>query len=154
MKTLCLSFCLFCIASLFSFGASPMRTPFVEITVNGVCYQSGANIPVRPGERLKITASIRGGRRDYCSMPETYANIGPTTEIVSKGDDGMFFTVQGGSQFRGEWKLFNETATFSSSGEVTIEHLPQQGVKQTGAFVTLPKSGISQTFLKVRVNTL
>lgn len=137
-----------------SFAAEPMREPFVEITVNGKTYLNGEKIETRPGERLKITAAIRGGRRDYCSMPEKYANIGQTTEIVSKGDDGMFFTVQGGSQFRGEWKLANETATFSSSGEVTIEPLQQQGVKQTDAFVTLPKSGISATYLKVRVNTL
>lgn len=137
-----------------SFSAEPMREPFVEITVNGKTYVNGDKIETRPGERLQITAAIRGGRRDYCSMPEKYANIGKTTEIVSKGDDGMFFTVQGGSQFRGEWKLANETATFSSSGEVVVEHLPQQGVKQTGAFVTLPKSGISATYLKVRVNTL
>ncbi|HCR90086.1 MAG TPA: hypothetical protein DIW50_06430 [Prolixibacteraceae bacterium] len=137
-----------------SFGADPMRQPFVEITVNGKAYSPGDKIDTRPGERLKITASLKGGRRDYCSMPEKYANIGQTTEIVSKGDDGMFFTVQGGGQFRGEWQLANETAKFSSSGEVVIEPLPQQGVKQTEAFVTLPKSGLSQTYLKVRANTL
>lgn len=137
-----------------TFAAEPIPDPFIELTVNGQIYKNGDKIETRPGERLKVTAAIQGGRRYYCSMPEKYANIGKTTEIVSKGDDGMFFTVQGGSQFRGEWKLANETAMFSSSGEVTIEPLPQQGIKQTDAFITLPKSGISQTYLKVRVNTL
>ncbi len=155
MKSLfCISTLIFLMNIFTSFGADPMRQPFVEITVNGKTYSPGDKIDTRPGERLKITASLRGGRRDYCSMPEKYANIGQTTEIVSKGDDGMFFTVQGGSQFRGEWQLANETATFSSSGEVVIEPLQQQGVKQTEAFVTLPKSGLSQTYLKVRSNAL
>jgi len=135
-------------------GAEPMRKPFIEISVNGKVYTSGAKIEVRPGEKIQVTSVLRGGRRDYCSMPEKYANIGQTTEILSKGDDGMFFTVQGGSQFRGEWTLANESATFSSSGEVVIEPLPQQGIKQTEAFVTLPKSGISQTYLKITANTL
>jgi hypothetical protein len=135
------------------FAADPVRKPFVELTINGKTIAPGQKAEVRPGEKIKVTAVLRGGKRDYCSMPEKYANTGPTTQIVSKGDDGMFFTIQGG-QYRGEWTLGNETATLSSSGDVVIEPLPQQGVKQTEVYVTLPKSGLGQTFLKAKVNTL
>jgi len=135
-------------------AAEPVRKPFVELTINGKILSHGQKAEVRPGEKIKVTAILRGGKRDYCSMPEKYANIGANTQIVSKGDDGMFFTIQGGNQFRGEWTLGNETATMSSSPEVVIEPLPQQGVKQTEAFVTLPKSGLGQAYLKVKVNTL
>lgn len=141
------------LTSLVSFAAEPFRKPFVELTINGQILAPGQKAEVRPGEKVKVTAVLRGGRRDYCSMPEKYANVGQNTEIVSKGDDGMFFTIQGGTQFRGDWKLANETATFSSSGEVVIEQLPQQGIKQTEANITLPKSGLGQTFLKVNVKT-
>lgn len=155
MKSLSFILTVLLIASSTSlFAALQIPDPFIELSVNGKIYKDGDKIEARPGERLKVIASIQGGRRYYCSMPEKYANIGPTTQIVSKGEDGMFFTVQGGTQFRGEWKLANETITFSSSGEVVVETLPQQGVKQTEAFVTLPKSGISQTYLVVRANAL
>ncbi|MEI7420960.1 MAG: hypothetical protein WCK18_02655 [Prolixibacteraceae bacterium] len=136
------------------YAADPVRKPFVEITINGKILTAGQKAEVRPGEKVRVTAILRGGKRDYCSMPEKYANIGATTQIVSKGDDGMFFTIQGGNQFRGEWTLGNETAIMSSSPDVVIEPLPQQGVKQTEAYVTLPKSGLGQTFLKVKINTL
>ncbi len=142
------------LTSIFSFAADPVRKPFVELSINGQTIAPGQKAEVRPGEKVKVTAVLRGGKRDYCSMPEKYANMGKTTEILSKGDDGMFFTVQGGSQFRGEWTLGKETASFSSSGEVVVEPLPLQGVKQTEAFITLPKSGLGQTFLKVNVSTL
>jgi len=155
MKTLSLSlFCLMIMLSLVTTAADPMRKPFVEISLNGQTFGPGQKAEVRPGEKVKITATLRGGRRDYCSMPEKYANVGQNTEIVSKGDDSMFFTIQGGAQFRGDWKLATETATFSSSGDVIVEPLPQQGNKQTDAYITLPKSGLGQTFLKVKVNTL
>ena len=142
------------LGSICGFAADPVRKPFVELSVNGQTIAPGQKAEVRPGEKVKVTAVLRGGKRDYCSMPEKYANIGQNTEIISKGDDGMFFTIQGGGQFRGEWTLGNETATFSSSGEVVIELLPPQGIKQTEAYITLPKSGLGQTFLKVKVNTL
>ena len=142
------------LTSIFSFAADPVRKPFVELSINGQTIAPGQKAEVRPGEKVKVTAVLRGGKRDYCSMPEKYANMGKTTEILSKGDDGMFFTVQGGSQFRGEWTLGKETASFSSSGEVVVEPLPLQGIKQTEAFITLPKSGLGQTFLKVNVSTL
>lgn len=142
------------LTSIFSFAADPVRKPFVELSINGQTIAPGQKAEVRPGEKVKVTAVLRGGKRDYCSMPEKYANMGKTTEILSKGDDGMFFTVQGGSQFRGEWTLGKETASFSSSREVVVEPLPLQGVKQTEAFITLPKSGLGQTFLKVNVSTL
>jgi archaellum component FlaC len=138
----------------YGFAAEPVRKPFVEISINGQTYSPGQKASVRPGEKVKVTAILRGGKRDYCSMPEKYANIGANTQIVSKGEDGMFFTIQGGGQFRGEWKLANETALFSSSEGVVVEPLQQQGVKQMEAFVTLPKSGLGQTFLKVKVNAL
>lgn len=144
----------FLLSSLINFAADPVRKPFVELTINGQTIAPGQKAEVRPGEKIKVTAILRGGKRDYCSMPEKYANIGKNTEILSKGDDGMFFIIQGGGQFRGEWTLGKETTTFSSSGEVIIEQLPVDGIKQTEAFITLPKSGLGQTYLKVKSNTI
>jgi len=155
MKTiLCTTISLILLNIFNCIAAEPVRKPFVEITINGKILSPGQKAEVRPGEKIKVTAVLRGGKRDYCSMPEKYANVGANTQIVTKGDDAMFFTIQGGNQFRGEWTLGNETATMSSSSEVVIEPLPQQGVKQTEAYVTLPKSGLGQTYLKVKVNTL
>ncbi len=155
MKTLLFTLIPGMLLNLFSAAAAePVRKPFVEVTINGKILLPGEKAEVRPGAKVKVTALLRGGKRDYCTMPEKYANVGANTQIVSKGDDGMSFTIQGGNQFRGEWTLANETATMSSSPEVVIEPLSQQGVKQNEAYVTLPKTGIGQTFLKIKVNTL
>lgn len=133
-------------------NAEPPRKPFVVLRVNGKEYQAGATIDVRPGERISITAVLLGGRRDYCSNPQKYANIGQNTVIQSQGENGMSFYIGDGT-FRGTWSLVSEIASFTSSSETKIiEQSTSQNIKNT-AIVEVPKSGYGQVYVKVKVTT-
>ncbi|HPG73814.1 MAG TPA: hypothetical protein PLM49_05940, partial [Bacteroidales bacterium] len=80
--TVCIVILLF---ALLGYAAEQPRTPFVVLRINGVEYNEGAEIRVRPGEKIQVEAVLMGGRRDYCSNPNTYANVGKNTVIESQG---------------------------------------------------------------------
>lgn len=144
--------CFTLVNNLFAQKAEPVRVPFVQLTVSGVDYLPGQEIPVRPGEKIIVKAMLYGGKRDYCMMPEKYANIGKNTIVESKGESGMSFNVNGG-QFRGVWSLKKETAGFVSDAAVIISMLDAVMNSQNEAEITIPLSGFSNIFLKVTGQT-
>ncbi|MDD2634868.1 MAG: hypothetical protein PHW82_05155 [Bacteroidales bacterium] len=129
------------------FASIPPRTPFVVLRVNGVEYTEGAEISVRSGERVQVEAILKGGKRDYCSDPQTYANVGRNTVITSQGENGMTFEINAG-EFHGDWRLTSEKATFSSGPDVVIT--PQSdGKVQRSAKVEFKPGNYSKVFFKV-----
>lgn len=137
---------------IFLHAAEPPRTPFIILKVDGVEYQAGAEIEVRMGEKITVEAILNGGRRDYCSNPQKYANIGANTVVESQGENGMSFIVNQG-QFRGDWKLISEKATFKSGPEITI--VPKSsGIQQRHAEVEFKRGQYSKIFFKVNSEAL
>jgi len=130
------------------YAAEQPRTPFVVLRINGVEYKEGAEITVRPGEKIQVEAVLLGGRRDYCSDPNTYANVGKNTVIESQGENGMSFSINGG-QFSGVWSLTEETATFSSGPEVLITPNNTNPKMKRSATVEFKQGNYSKVFFKV-----
>jgi len=129
--------------------AEPPRTPFVVLRIDGKEYQPNGEIKVRPGQRIQVIAKLMGGKRDYCSNPDKYANVGKTTVIQTKGEDGMSFYIGDGT-FRGTWSLTSESAKFSSAEGMIIT--PNSDIKNS-ALLEMPKSGIGKIYLKVEGET-
>jgi len=126
----------------------PPRKPFVVLKINGITYNEGAEIQVRQGERIKVEAILMGGKRDYCSDPQKYANIGKNTVIETSGENGMSFNINNG-QFRGKWTLTSEIARFTSGEKVKIEMITQNKSVQREAWVQIPQGDYSKVFFKV-----
>ncbi len=150
MKKIVISIFVF-IISLATFAGIPPRTPFVVLRVDGVEYQNGAEIKVRSGERIQVEAVLMGGKRDYCSNPLTYANVGQNTVILSQGENGMSFEINQG-QYKGDWKLSSEKATFSSGPEVAITPTTT-GTVQRSAGVEFKPGNYQKVFFKVNSTT-
>ncbi|NPA35604.1 MAG: hypothetical protein GXO47_02030 [Chlorobi bacterium] len=138
---------LFFLSSLYVVAEKP-RTPFVVLKVNGKEYMPGQEIPARFGENLSVEAVLKGGRRDYCSNPEKYANVGKNTVIVEKGENGMSFTING-KQFRGTWTLTEELAVFSTNPKTKITQTGTANI-QRSAIIHIPQSNVSKIQLKVK----
>lgn len=129
----------------------PPRTPFVVLRVDGTDYKAGSEIKVRQGERIIVEAVLMGGKRDYCSNPNTYANVGRNTVVLSQGENGMSFQINN-YQFTGDWKLTEETANFSSGPEVKIKSLGS-GNMQRKVELEFTRGYYSKVFLKVNSTT-
>lgn len=129
----------------------PHRTPFVVLRVDGTDYKAGSEIKVRQGERIIVEAVLMGGKRDYCSNPNTYANVGRNTVVLSQGENGMSFQINN-YQFTGDWKLTEEKANFSSGPEVKIKSLGS-GNMQRKVELEFTRGYYSKVFLKVNSTT-
>lgn len=150
MKQIIIIFLL--ISTINQLNAEAPRDPFVVIRVNGIEYKSGSYIDVRPGERLTIEAVLMGGRRDYCSNPQQYANVGQNTTITAQGEDGMSFYI-GDATFRGTWSLLSENATFTGGSEVGITPSAANGIKRNIAEIEIPQSGYAQVYVTIDMKT-
>ncbi len=128
--------------------AEKPRESFIVLMVNGKEYRQGDEITVRFGEKLSVEAILKGGRRDYCSNPQKYANVGKSVVIESFGEDGMSFDVNNG-QFKGKWSLKEEFSLFTTSTKVSITQTGR-GAVQRSAIITIPQSDISTILLKVK----
>jgi len=138
---------LFSVVTAASVAEKP-RKPFIVLMVNGKEYRQGDEITVRLGEKLSVEAILKGGRRDYCSNPQKYANVGKTVVIESFGEDGMSFNVNNG-QFKGKWSLKEEFSLFTTSPKMNVTQTGR-GAVQRSAIVTIPQSNISTILLKVK----
>ena len=147
MRLNILLFFLFSLITAASVAEKP-RKSFIVLMVNGKEYRQGDEIIVRFGEKLSVEAILKGGRRDYCSNPQKYANVGRTVVIESFGEDGMSFDVNNG-QFKGKWSLKEEFSLFTTSPKMSVTQTGR-GAVQRSAIITIPQSNISTILLKVK----
>ena len=147
MRLNILLFFLFSLITAASVAEKP-RKSFIVLMVNGKEYRQGDEITVRFGEKLSVEAILKGGRRDYCSNPQKYANVGRTVVIESFGEDGMSFDVNNG-QFKGKWSLKEEFSLFTTSPKMSVTQTGR-GAVQRSAIITIPQSNISTILLKVK----
>jgi len=122
----------------------PERKPFLQLTINGNPIKNGEVFTVTPGQKILVGAEISGGRRDFCNFPDTYADISETAQILSRGKNGLTYTLNGKSA---EWKLLNETIEFFGDDFSTIK----SESKTSPAEITFSKTSFSQSVLKVSI---
>jgi hypothetical protein len=130
----------------FGYGVQPLRKPFIQIRVDGKPAKSGEILTVKPGQKLMIQVEMEGGRRDYCKFPDIYADIAGTAQILSRGEDGITYQLNGE---KAEWKMIKEENQFSSDEFLQIKTNPNQ----LSTEITVSNNKFSQTYLKSAFKT-
>ncbi len=128
-------------------AVQPLRKPFVQIQIDEKPVKTGDLVTITPGQTLKIAVELEGGRRDYCKFPDTYADIIGTAQILSRGDNGLIYLLNGN---KAEWKLLEETHSFTGDDNVQVSSQPNQST----ATVTISNGNFSQSFIKVKVKSI
>lgn len=125
-----------------SFAIQPLRKPFLQILVDGKTLKSSEVLLVKNGQKLKVEVEMQGGRRDYCKFPDTYADIAGTAQIMSRGENGITYELDGKTS---SWKISSEKAGFSSDQYLQIKPLENQ----KSAEITVSADNFEQTFLRI-----
>jgi len=129
----------------FTIGAvsaiQPVRKPFILIKIDGKAFKNGDILTVSPGQKLMIGVELEGGRRDYCKFPETYAEITGTAQILSRGENGLIYQVDGS---KAEWKLLNEDIRF-----IPDEFVKVDSQSNPSAEISISNAKFSQSFVKI-----
>lgn len=145
MKSLFLILVMVLVAG-FDYGVQPLRKPFIQIRVDGKPAKSGEVLTVKPGQKLMIQVEMEGGRRDYCKFPDIYADIAGTAQILSRGENGITYQLNGE---KADWKMIKEENQFSSDEFLQIKSNPNQ----LSAEITVSNNKFSQTYLKSTFKT-
>lgn len=130
----------------FGYAVQPIRKPFAKISVDGKPSKSGDILTVKPGQKLQIVVEMEGGRRDYCKFPDIYADIAGTAQILSRGENGITYLLNGE---KAEWKLTSETTHFDGEEFLQVKPL----ANPLNAEVTVSNTKFSQAYLKVSAHT-
>lgn len=119
----------------------PVRKPFLQIKIDGKTNKSGDILTVSPGQKLMIGVELEGGRRDFCKFPETYASIAGTAQILSRGENGITYQLDGS---KAEWKVLNEEIRFIPDEFVRINSQSKQTAE-----IMISTTKFSQSFVKI-----
>ncbi|MFY9150764.1 MAG: hypothetical protein WAO52_02025 [Prolixibacteraceae bacterium] len=125
-----------------SFAVQPLRKPFLQIQIDGKTLKNGEVLLVKNGQKFKVEVEMQGGRRDYCKFPDTYADIAGTAQILSRGENGITYELNG---ITSVWKLNSENTVFSSDQFLQIKPLENR----KSAEVTVSADNFEQTFLRI-----
>jgi hypothetical protein len=135
----------------FTYAVQPVRKPFLQIKIDGKPFRTGDIIFVTPGQKLMMEVGLEGGRRDYCKFPDTYADIAGTAQILSRGNDGMTYELNGK---KAEWALISENITYSADPFVKVSNIIDASTKKLGEFINENyQSGTSKTELLISTNS-
>jgi len=124
------------------YAVQPARKPFLHILIDGKPVKIGDVITVTSGQKMTITIDMEGGRRDFCKFPDTYADIAGKAQILSRGDDGLTYTLDG---VRAEWRIKSQEFKFESDGLIKITAEPGKNTAE----INFPRTIFSQSFVKV-----
>lgn len=119
----------------------PVRKPFIQIKIDGKAFKNGEILTVSPGQKLMIGVELEGGRRDYCKFPETYADITGTAQILSMGENGLTYQMDGS---KAEWKLLNEDISF-----IPDEFVKVDSQSKRSAVISISNTKFAQSFVKI-----
>lgn len=126
------------------FAVQPVRKPFIQVAVDGKPTKSGEVLTVDPSQKLVVTAEFMGGRRDFCKFPDIYADIAGSAQILSRGNDGINYQVNG---ILSKWKLLDEKVSYTGDEFVKIS----SGSNSASAELSFSSSPFSQSFLKISI---
>ncbi len=145
MKTLCFFLVLVFAYSTLS-AVQPVRKPFLRVKIDGKQVKVGELLTVTHGQKLKIEVEMEGGRRDFCKFPDEYADISGNAQILSRGDKGIIYEIEGK---KAEWKLTSENVQFSGDKYITVEPI----ANQLCANLLVSKEKFAQSFIKASVKS-
>jgi hypothetical protein len=122
------------------------RKAAIQITIDGKSIKSGDILTVKPGQKLLVGVEMIGGRRDYCKFPDTDADLAGVAEIISRGENGITYQMNG---VKTEWKLMKEEPQFFTDKYLQIKTTANKPLTE----ITVKNDKFSQTFLKIAVKT-
>jgi hypothetical protein len=125
-------------------GVQPLRKPFIQIKIDGKNFRNSDILTVTPGQQLTMNVDLEGGRRDFCKFPDTYADIASTAKILSRGENGLVYQMDG---IKSEWKLVDEKTSFDPDAFIQVKTLPNPNAYQ----IQVLSDNFSQSFLKILV---
>jgi hypothetical protein len=128
-------------------AVQPARKPFLQLKIDGKSIKNGDIITVTSGQKLTIVAEMEGGRRDFCKFPDTYSDLAGTAQILSRGDHGLTYSLNG---VRAEWILQSEEFIFSSDENVKIK----SSTAKNTAEIIISEAKFSQSFVKISGKTI
>lgn len=123
-----------------------MRKPFLRVKIDGKQVKVGELLTVTHGQKLKIEVEMEGGRRDFCKFPDEYADISGNAQILSRGDKGIVYEIEGK---KAEWKLTSENVQFSGDKYITVDPI----ANQLCANLLVSKEKFAQSFIKASVKS-
>jgi hypothetical protein len=126
--------------------ATTSRKAVIQITIDGKSFKSGDIITVKPGQKIMMGAEMVGGRRDYCKFPDTDNDIAGVAEILSRGENGISYQING---VKSEWKLINEDPQFTTDKFLQVKPASNKPTTE----ITITNDKFSQTFLKIAIKT-
>lgn len=122
------------------------RKAIIQLSVDGKSIKSGDILSVKRGQKLLLTAEMVGGRRDYCNFPDNDADIAGIAEILSRGENGISYQING---VKAEWKLLKEEPTVEVDKYLQTKILSEKPTVE----ITVSNEKFSQTFLKISIKT-
>jgi len=128
-------------------AVQPARKPFIKMKVDGILLKTGDILTVTRGQKLKLEVEMEGGRRDFCKFPDSYADIAGTAQILSRGDNGLTYTL---NDKKAEWKLVSEDVQFTSDEFIKIV----ASAKPSNAEIVISNEKFSQSFLKATIKAI
>ncbi len=127
-----------------AWGVQPQRKPFIQIKIDDKNFRNGDILTVTPGQKLSLSVDMEGGRRDFCKFPDTYADIAGKAQILSRGENGLTYEMNG---TKGEWKLLSEKVSYNPDQFVEVKPQSNQLLSE----IVMSSGSFSQTFLKITV---
>lgn len=128
-------------------AVQPARKPFVKMKVDGILLKTGDILTVTRGQKLKLEVEMEGGRRDFCKFPDSYADIAGTAQILSRGDNGLTYTL---NDKKAEWKLLSEDVQFSTDDFIKIVASGKPSIVE----IIISEEKFSQSFLKATIKAI
>ena len=132
-----------------AFSAQPVREPFVELFIDGNKIVNASEIDVQKGDRLVLLAQIKGGLKDMVHYPDTYGDLGPDAEIVSKGFNKLVYKVDGKLC---SWEKVDEKVNFESDNRIQLD-INNKLINKHQAEVIIPVAKVVKSYIKVTITT-
>jgi len=128
-------------------AVQPARKPLIKIKIDGILLKPGDILTVTQGQKLKLDVELEGGRRDFCKFPDTYSDIAGTAQIISRGENGLTYELNGK---KAEWKLINENVQFTTDNFIKVI---TSGNQHTAELV-VSNEKFSQSFVKATIKAI
>lgn len=127
-------------------AVQPARKPFIKMKIDGVLLKTGDILTVTRGQKLKLEVEMEGGRKDFCKFPDSYADIAGTAQILSRGENGLTYELNGK---KAEWKLISENVQFTTDDFIKVvtsgnQHTPE---------LVISNEKFSQSFVKINIKS-
>jgi hypothetical protein len=129
-------------------AVQPARKPFIKMKVDGVLLKTGDILTVTNGQKLKLEVEMEGGRKDFCKFPDSYADIAGTAQILSRGENGLAYELNGK---KAEWKLISENVQVTTDNFIKVvasgnPHTPELVVSNVKFSQSLVKINMKATW--------